>query len=441
MPLTVFYAWQSDTNPKGNHYLIRDALEDAIKALNADVKVEEAIRLDHDTKGKTGTPHVAKTILDKIGNCTIFVADLTFVGKTWGRIVNGKRRRKRMPNPNVMLEVGYASALVAWDQIIFVMNSAFGGPKYLPFDLKFRRFPIQYDLPSADGQRPDAQQINQRQKELAAVFKKAIGDIIDSGVVSRDSEEAARAAQLQRQARKEEAEKEREAFEQKLLDNTYYDFKSEYAVMAATVIPMVPPKYPVAFDDHLKLRRNFQPPGANGCSSRPLPKSFMLAEVGETTPYNVVELRSDGCLFMVRNLAYGRDGLGNSPFVTAIDPIKLWVMPMNNYQPQFIDAIQQYLAGLVEFGVQGPWFLSLSMLKMKNGILVPHHEWHWITERGQTWFGNHMHADVILIPKNLNLKSKDAVTQVLKQPLKEIWRHNAHNGMPVFDGNDVTWDR
>jgi len=35
MALTIFYAWQSDTHPKANHYLIRDALDEAIKALNA----------------------------------------------------------------------------------------------------------------------------------------------------------------------------------------------------------------------------------------------------------------------------------------------------------------------------------------------------------------------------------------------------------------------
>lgn len=29
------------------------------------------------------------------------------------------------------------------------------------------------------------------------------------------------------------------------------------------------------------------------------------------------------------------------------------------------------------------------------------------------------------------------VAEVLKPALKEIWRHNGHRGMPIFDGNNV----
>jgi hypothetical protein len=440
MELTVFYAWQSDTHQKANHYLIRDALDDAIRALNADVKVDEPIRLDHDTKGKTGTPHVADTILEKIRDCSIFIADVTCVGKTISRIVSGKRRRKRMPNPNVMLEVGYASALIPWDQIIFIMNTAFGAPKYLPFDLKFRRFPIQYNLPSTSDQSPDAVLAKHHKAKLADVFKKAIGDIIAGGVVNRRADQEALAAKALRKAREGEVAKEREEFEYKLLHDAYYNFKSQVAVMAATIIPLFPPKEPVTFNDEVMLMRHFQPPGiSGGCQVRHRPKSIMLAESDDRVLYNVAELTTDGRVFMARNLAYGRDAIGPN-FAEKIDPAKRWLMSMETYQWQFVDAVRRYLKGLVAFGISGPWFFTLSMLKMRNGILVPTYESFFFRELGTPSTDENMYADTILIPADLDPNSEDAVMSELKQPLREIWRHNGHKGLPVFSDKGFRWE-
>lgn len=37
----------------------------------------------------------------------------------------------------------------------------------------------------------------------------------------------------------------------------------------------------------------------------------------------------------------------------------------------------------------------------------------------------------------VNLSDVQTVAEVLKPALKEIWRHNGHRGMPIFDGNNV----
>ena len=80
--LKIFYAWQSDTLGKLNHYFIREACEEAIKKLNADAQVDEdSFELDHDTKGISGSPPIAETICKKIDECRIFIADVTTVGE------------------------------------------------------------------------------------------------------------------------------------------------------------------------------------------------------------------------------------------------------------------------------------------------------------------------------------------------------------------------
>ncbi|KRR05582.1 hypothetical protein CQ10_13835 [Bradyrhizobium valentinum] len=75
----------------------------------------------------------------KIAVADVFVADVS--------IINAGAPRPT-PNPNVLVELGYAVAQLGWDNIILVQNSAFGGPELLPFDLRGRRTVV-YD--ASDG--------------------------------------------------------------------------------------------------------------------------------------------------------------------------------------------------------------------------------------------------------------------------------------------------
>jgi hypothetical protein len=139
--VTIFYSWQSDTPSKTNHRFIKDALDDAVRLLVVDGNVEEAPRVDHDTKGVHGDPDIFPTILNKIERCDVFIADVTIIATT----PDGKN----IPNPNVLLELGYAYKVAGSGRIIKLMNNCYGDPnKGLPFDLAHKRWPYIYSLPS-----------------------------------------------------------------------------------------------------------------------------------------------------------------------------------------------------------------------------------------------------------------------------------------------------
>ena len=142
MDPTIFYSWQSDRIEKTHRYLIRDAIEQALKRIGRNVNVEDSPRLDHDTKGVPGTPEIAGTIFRKIQESGVFIADLTFIGAT----DTHDGDRKLVPNPNVLLELGYAARSIGWDRIICVMNTAWGPAEKQIFDIKQRRWPICYML-------------------------------------------------------------------------------------------------------------------------------------------------------------------------------------------------------------------------------------------------------------------------------------------------------
>ncbi|HCG7771197.1 TPA: hypothetical protein NJ450_004566 [Vibrio parahaemolyticus] len=165
--MKIFYSWQSDIDSRYNRNFIKDCLERAIKTLNKDLKLNEAIRLDQDTKGVAGTPDIANTIFSKIKDSAIFIGDVTFIA--------GGNGNKYCSNPNVMIELGYALSSLTDLCIVNVMNTAFGEPEgNLPFDLTHKRWPIQYDLNENNYE----SKRDEREK-LVKVFVEAIKPILE----------------------------------------------------------------------------------------------------------------------------------------------------------------------------------------------------------------------------------------------------------------------
>ncbi len=160
--MKIFYSWQSDIVGQLNRNFIKDCLERAIKQLNQEHEIQDALRLDHDTKGVEGSPDIASTILGKIEDADVFIGDITVVAKT--------KEDKSCPNPNVLIELGYALKCLGDGRVINVMNSAFGAPdNNLPFDLAHKRWPITYSL-----DKESLADKSEVRKELVAAFKAAL---------------------------------------------------------------------------------------------------------------------------------------------------------------------------------------------------------------------------------------------------------------------------
>ena len=126
---TVFYSWQSDHPSKTNRGLIQDALERAAKKLRADDSLSVDPVIDRDTQGVAGSPDIHAAILGKLRNCDAAVFDVSFVHA-------GTRLH---PNPNVLIELGFALGTIGWERIILVMNDRHGEVEKLPFDIRGKR--------------------------------------------------------------------------------------------------------------------------------------------------------------------------------------------------------------------------------------------------------------------------------------------------------------
>jgi hypothetical protein len=179
MALTIFYSWQSDISNKINRNFIEDALKKAIKKVSKDFVIQEALRddkliLDKDTKGVPGIPPIADVIFNKISQCGIFVPDLTFVGET--------KNGRLLPNPNVLVEYGWALKEVTHSRIVPVMNAAFGAPSWenLPFDMRHLRHPLTYHL-NEDATPEERSRVK---KELVGELTSAIEMILKKNLIN-----------------------------------------------------------------------------------------------------------------------------------------------------------------------------------------------------------------------------------------------------------------
>lgn len=177
---SIFYSWQDDRPKALNRHFIKDCLKAACKQLVKEDQIEDSPRIEQAAEGVSGTPDITQTIFSRINNAAVFVADVSFIvvsekdtnltgmGQVFRALKSfGKRNAvspaKSIPNPNVVLELGYAAHSLGWDRIVCVMNTAFGDPKELIFDLRNRRWPVAYCL---------------REKSDASEVKKAlIGDL------------------------------------------------------------------------------------------------------------------------------------------------------------------------------------------------------------------------------------------------------------------------
>ena len=145
MPHQIFYSWQSDTENRIGRGLIQWALDRAIRTVNADADVDPAdreLRADRDTVNVPGMPPLADTIFGKIDRAVAFLSDLTHVAT--------RAKGQLSPNPNVLLEHGWALKSRGWGRMIGVMNTAMGHPDEhpLPFDLTHFKRPILFHCPA-----------------------------------------------------------------------------------------------------------------------------------------------------------------------------------------------------------------------------------------------------------------------------------------------------
>jgi len=170
---TVFYSWQSDLPNRTNRSLIQSALERAARDLRSDESIAVEPVVDRDTLGEPGAPDIAATILHKIDEASAFVCDISIVCRS--------ANNRPCPNPNVLIELGYALKSLRSERVVLVFNTAYGDVNELPFDLRFKRV-LTYHM-------SESEEPSKVRSSLRATLKGAMQDIFEHLEETSKSEE------------------------------------------------------------------------------------------------------------------------------------------------------------------------------------------------------------------------------------------------------------
>jgi hypothetical protein len=156
---TVFYSWQSDL--PDNRGVIEKALNQAVRERSQlALRVEPVV--DRALMGTAGAVRIDHDILTRIDVSAAFVGDVTLVTAP-------DQPGRRSPNPNVLIELGYALKGLGWQRIILPFNGHYGSKEDLPFDLEKNRL-LQFRL-SPEDNAVTRQAVH---CELVADFKRAL---------------------------------------------------------------------------------------------------------------------------------------------------------------------------------------------------------------------------------------------------------------------------
>lgn len=132
----IFFSWQADV--KESRKIIDKALKKAAEELNAR-HADWHVNITSDTRGEDGSPDIEDAVLQKIREAHIFVADITPIAQ-----LEKEGKRKLLPNPNVMIELGYAIRRMDIDkQVILLANERKDAINYdakdMPFDINHHK--------------------------------------------------------------------------------------------------------------------------------------------------------------------------------------------------------------------------------------------------------------------------------------------------------------
>lgn len=457
-PFTVFYAWQSDTPNASGRSFVESAAKQSLKHVHASGVLDAAPRLDKDTKDVPGMPDIANTILDKIRASSAILADITFIGKS---TVYNKDNEKLLPNPNVLLELGYAIGHLGWERVICVMNTHYGDKDDLPFDLRHRRWPVSFNLP------PDADPETRRsaKRELVKDIGRAIEVIAKtplnrsatdlgerlgavetlvtsmSGALGQISEMGSAMDRIQRAIVQNEDDTDLPENRAKaaLAELVGCVERQEFrhinfclGMLAVVVLPCTRLDNPLSLSQNENLIwEKLRPLGRSGWDHRRHATSCITYSKSRRVVDAVSEIAQDG---IIRAAGHEVISVGRQYYAKMEIEGNIHVIPSVAFEYSIADAIHNYIGLLVKFDVPGPWIVAMSLFNLKTSVLL-------VGERfsfdGMPFTGDAITPPPVLVPEDCNIDGPPGAARVLRPAFDFIWReHNFPQSLNYgVDGN------
>ncbi len=447
---TVFYAWQSDLRSQDNRSFIESALETSLKNIQCAGSIQQSPRLDKDTQGVSGIPDIASTILEKIRAADALVADVSFVAGASIR-EGSKGGGDRVPNPNVMIELGYALSELGWERIVLVLNTATGKPEELPFDLRNRRWPFLYELrPETDqSAKGEAKKALSRQLETGVraiaglpprrkrVSMESRVDALEtmvsalSGSVSHEASLASIIAEVRKSlggnARapedpKAKCQASREDLIARVSGGTFYRVIFQQGMFVMVVCPTSAPSplplFESANEEMIKL--GLQPLSGTSWDPRPYGDRFAAGTSSNGPADAATEITSSGVI-----AAAGHDVMAIKAEFFAFSgqkaPADIVPIPSAAFEKRVIEGVFGYLKLLKALGSRGPCYVGIGLINVKKSFLYTDPRFQF---GGGAFEGDQILPDIVEVPSDVALDNPQGVARALRPAFDYVWREH-----------------
>lgn len=455
MPFSLFYAWQSDTNASTGRNFVEEAANKALKEVHVSGLLDSAPRLDKDTKDVPGTPDIINTILDKISMSSAFLADLTFVSNSSEK----GGQEKHLPNPNVLLELGYALSQITSDRVICVMNTYYGKSDDLPFDLRGRRRPISFELP--DNSSPEEKKSVKKKlvedltnaiRQIATLPPRDIPKKMDTRLDALEtlvssltslpgsiSEMHLMIQHIQKNIVLEEEDKNSPENRVKVeLGNLIQQIKKEQfedirylrGMLALVVMPINPltQKIQMTVQEDL-IRSKLRPLGTSGWDHKRHGNSFVVFTRHPEGIDDVSQITDDG---IIRSAGHGVISI-NSFFAKHQGlPEDIHFIPSTAVERDIIEGVQKDIELLDKLEVKGPWCVALSLFNLQKSFLYTNIRF---TFDGKELVRDSIDPPSIIIPEAIEQHNPQTIASELRPIFDFIWREYNFPRSLNYDNN------
>ena len=414
----VFYSWQSDSPHSINKDFIRKALQAAIDNVNNDCSLNITLSLDEDAREEPGMTDIPRTLLEKIENCGIFVADFTFVADT-SRLLNGKKR-KLLPNPNVMLETGYMAKSQRWEQIVGVINTAFGLPKNLPFDIHHRQWPIDYKL-----QKVDSPKYKTVMAKLIANIEKAIHSIAKKYLIPDENDKQSPITHIS----EDDARSLIQAHYRDVDSDNFFNMDMSKGVLSLTMIPFSCEPIDVSNSQNIDMFQQYlKPMWGGGYNWSWTDDSYYNYHGNEDCPDSVVQIKTLGTVFAVNTSLLSKpDPLAaRSDTISKEVEVYLW-----HIESVLVSSVIAYLKIYSMLQIGGPFYVAVGLLNLKQSKLGKDRR--YSSYDSKAFKGGSITPQLITISNDELFNDKNIVATLLKPSLDSMVRSFGLSGSRHFD--------
>jgi hypothetical protein len=230
------------------------------------------------------------------------------------------------------------------------------------------------------------------------------------------------------QESKERIAKERQEFEQLVLEKDYHNFQAKRGIFALSILPFTPTtnRLELASKGNTQLLEMLRPTRASQGSRVERFRNAVLVRYpyppGE--PASAITTLSDrGSLFSV--VRWFSDSI-ESDKVINWNPHDLWGSVVND--------VRRYLTTFKSFGIPSPWTVGISLLNMKRSLAVPEPGYEFLmAQHIRVNDENNICLEPSVPDEKIDLLNTESIRQLLEPNYKDVWLQYGYGSVPMFN--------